>query len=160
MNHYLLHTHDHAQRMVRRHAQDLRWAKERHVQHEREFIEAQRLLQAGPAAVARGVIVFAVIGFVLIVAGMWVAATVQLPAALTTAIDLGTSAIAVVTVVGCVIGFRRAATRRAHARAIVASHDRRATHTKYQVSRSIDSWMTARTHEQRLAELRGVSSAA
>ncbi len=153
MNQVHNHAHDSAQLLVRRLERDIRWAKDRRRQHEREIADARRLLATKPIALAGKTPQFAVIALLVIAVGYWAAQRVGVPDRWMTIVLWTASALALAVFVGALVSLLRVRSRRAAARKVLASHAARLSHTQYYITESVHSYIDARVEVRNTREL-------
>ncbi len=153
MNQVSNRAHDSAQLLVRRLERDLRWAKDRRRQHEREIEDARRLLAAKPITLAGRTPHFTAVSLLVIVGGYWVAQSAGVPAGWMTIILWLAVALAVAVFVGALVALLTVRARRADARTVLASHAARFSHTQYHIEQSAHSYVGARAEAHHTRQL-------
>ena len=136
--------HDSAHLLVRRLERDLRWAKDRRRQHEREIEDARRLLATPPISLAGKTAQFACIALLLVVGGYWAAVGSGVPGRWMTIVLWVASALALAVFVSTLVSLVRLRNRRAAAQKVLDSHAARFAHTQYHLSESVHSYIGAR----------------
>ena len=145
MNHHTSYdrAHDDAQRLARRHERDLHWAKERRRQQEREIVAASALLASTRWALARRTVLVSGLLLAAVAAATGFAASAHLPAGWLLLADAVAVALAVTVVIGATVSLAGIRSRRVAARALVASHEARLTHTQYHIHESVHTFIDA-----------------
>ena len=147
------HTHDSAQLLVRRLERDLRWAKDRRRQHEREIEEARRLLAAKPIALAGKTPQVIGVSILVIVAGSWAALGGGVPERWMSIVLWVAAALTVAVLVGGLVSLFRVRARRAAAREVLASHAARLSHTQYHLNQAVHAYVDAHVVARNAREL-------
>ncbi len=144
MNYSYNRAHDDAQRLARRHALDLQWAKERRRQQDRELARARRLLDAKPIVLAQKTVLASAVLLIVVGAGAWLVEGAGLPAVLTADtlwLALGTT---VGVLIGTLVSLVRIRSRRSAAQKLVRAHPVRKVHTQYHIEQSTHRFVAAR----------------
>jgi hypothetical protein len=136
--------HDDAHRLARRHERDLRWAKERRRQHERDLGEARLMLATSSAAHARKTLLITVALLLVIVGGEWLADAMGALGDWKSVVQWAAAALVVAVLVGAVVSLLKVRRRLQAARTLVRNHDARLAHTQYQISESVHRFVDAR----------------
>ncbi|NEN05441.1 hypothetical protein G3T36_06115 [Diaminobutyricibacter tongyongensis] len=151
-------THDSAQLLVRRLERDLRWAKDRRRQHEREIEEARRLLEAKPLALAGKTPQVSLVALLVIAGGYWAAVGARVPAGWMTIVQWLAVALLLGVLAGALASLLRARARRAAARTVLATHAARLAHTQYHLNQAVHAYVDAHVEARNARPLRLVSS--
>lgn len=146
-------THDGAQLLVRRLERDLRWAKDRRRQHEREIDDARRLLATKPLVLARTTGQFTAVSMLVIVGGYWAAVGAGVPQGWMTIILWLAAALTVAVFAGALVALLRVRARRAAARTVLASHAARFSHTQYHLNQTVHKYIDAHVVARNSREL-------
>lgn len=149
-------THDGAQLLVRRLERDLRWAKDRRRQHEREIEDARRLLASHPLALTGKIPQFAVICVLLIAGGCWAAQSAGVPQRWMPIVLWVAAALVVAVLVGVLVSLLTVRARRAAARAVLESHAARLSHTQYHLNQAVHAYIDAHVEARNARELHAV----
>jgi formate-dependent nitrite reductase membrane component NrfD len=147
------HVHDSAQLLVRRLERDLRWAKDRRRQHERELADARRILATKPIALAGRAPQLAGISLLAIVGGFWAARSAGVPAGWMVIVLWLAVGLATAVCVGALVALLRVRSRRAAARRVLDSHSARLSHTQYHLNNTVHAYIDAHVEARNAREL-------
>lgn len=149
-------THDGAQLLVRRLERDLRWAKDRRRQHEREIEDARRLLASHPLALTGRAPQIAVISVLVIVGVFWAAVSAGVPHRWMPIVLWVAVALLVAVLIGVLVSLLKVRARRVAARAVLQSHAARLSHTQYHLNQAVHAYVDAHVEARNARELHAV----